>query len=108
MFRHGLLAHVSLGVPRRASALRLRLPAGVRLERRAKVVVVANGHRVPLVFAHGRNILARLGGLRLRSFTVASARDSLHISPGAKRSGEVKVFLRSSGRTLGPLAIPLG
>ena len=107
VIRRGLLAHVTLGVRRRASVLRLELPAGVRLVRGAKVIVGANGHRVPFV-AGGRNVVARLGGLRLRSLTVASGPGSLSIAPGAKRAGEVKVFLRSRGRTLGPLAIPLG
>jgi hypothetical protein len=106
VFRHGLLAHVELGVPHRATNLRLRLPAGVRLVRGARVAVVANGHRVQ-AFGSGRNVLARLGGVRLRSVTVASGRDSLRIAPGAKRNAEVKVFLRSGGRTLGPLAVPL-
>ena len=106
VFRRGLLAHVSLGVPRRAANLRLRLPAGVRLVRGTRVAVVANGHRVP-AFGFGRNVVARLGGLRLKSFTVASPRDSLNIAPGAKRNGEVKVSIRSGRRTLGPLAIPL-
>ncbi len=107
VIKRGLLAHVALGVPHRASTVRLRLPAGVRLVRGSKVIVGANGHRVPFVLAGGRNVVARLGGLRLGSLTVASGPGSLSIAPGAKRAREVKVTLRAAGRRLGPLAIPL-
>jgi hypothetical protein len=100
-----LVARLRLGVPRRVSAVVLRLPAGVRLGP-GSLVARLNGRKPPAVRRAGRRtIVVRTGNRRLHELALATSPGAVRITRGSP--GVAKLALRGAGGRLGTLEIPL-